>query len=67
MCVNPKRRRESCAIIGGMSWERWLAEVAEILNMGPGDVLYYYVDTKSLLYDAGASPSEAADFIRQNA
>lgn len=46
------------------SWDQWLAEVAQLLDLEPEDVLALF-RVRELLYNAGAAPKEAADFIRQ--
>lgn len=52
-----------------MSWEEWIREVAEILDMTPQEVLYEcaHCKPKEHLYEGGASPREAADWLRWNA
>lgn len=42
----------------------WLQEVANSLNIEPEDVEEWYPQLKALLYDSGASSSEAADAVR---
>lgn len=49
-----------------MSWEDWIQEVADILHVEPEEVVDAFYQVRELLYDAGASPREAADFIRVN-
>ncbi len=46
-----------------MSWEQWLYAVAEELNCDPEEILELY-RVRELLFDGGASPKEAADYIR---
>jgi hypothetical protein len=45
-------------------WQNWLGEVASLLSVDPDVVLDAYYQAKELLYEGGASPREAADFIR---
>ncbi len=45
-------------------WRTWLAEVAELLNIEPEEVLASFYQTRELLFETGASPREAADFLR---
>ncbi len=49
------------------SFDEWLSEVADALNIEPEDVFEYFPQAKELLYDTGASAREAADFIRISA
>ena len=44
-------------------WQRWLDELATTLSVDPEELYYRTVE---LLYEGGASPREAADFIRIN-
>jgi hypothetical protein len=46
------------------NYDEWLKEVADSLNIEPEDVEDWYPQLKPLLYDAGASPREAADAVR---
>lgn len=50
-----------------MPYEEWLAEVAQILGCAPEEVRDIFYQIRELLYDANASPMEAADFLRANA
>ena len=54
--------RERCKV---MPFDIWLLQVASELGAEPEDILSLY-QVRELLYDAGASPKEAADFIRVN-
>ena len=47
-----------------MGWEKWIADVAERLSCEPEDLEETYSQLRPLLYDAGASPAEAADYLR---
>lgn len=49
-------------------FDAWLAKLAELLHApgGPESLLGLHLDVKDLLFDTGASPSEAADFLRMN-
>lgn len=47
-----------------MDYETWLAQVAEELNCEPEQLEDEYSQLRPLLYDAGASPREAADAVR---
>jgi len=45
-------------------YEEWLADLADRLNCDTEEVEYQYPHLRSLLFDTGASASEAADAIR---
>jgi hypothetical protein len=45
-------------------YEEWLAEIADLLNCEPEELEEGYSHLRSLLFDTGASASEAADAIR---
>lgn len=49
-----------------MTFEDWLAEVADLVHMDPEE-LRDYSSQIPLLYNARMSPNEAADFIRMGA
>lgn len=52
--------------MNSMTYDVWLAEVAELLDVGPADVEEAFSFTREMLYDSGVSPKEAADLIRLN-
>ena len=45
-------------------YEEWLADLADRLNCDTDEVEYQYPNLRPLLFDSGASASEAADAIR---
>ncbi len=45
-------------------YEEWLADVADRLNCEPEELEEGYPHLRPLLFDAGASASEAADALR---
>ena len=47
-----------------MRYAEWLQAVADELGVEPQDVVDAFYQVRELLYDAKASPKEAADFIR---
>jgi hypothetical protein len=47
-------------------FDAWLRELGEILHTSPESLLGLHLDVKDLLFDGGASPAEAADFLRVN-
>jgi hypothetical protein len=49
-----------------LTFEAWLAEVAQYLGIEPEDVLETG-NVKSLLYETRASPREAAELIKSDA
>lgn len=53
--------------VNDMTFDAWLREVAQIIGCEPRDVLEMFYQARSLLYEGGVSPREAADFIRINA
>jgi hypothetical protein len=48
----------------GQPWEQWIAEVARILGCDEAEIMSVFYQTRELLYDGGASPMEAADWLR---
>jgi hypothetical protein len=50
--------------MSSMPWELWIAKLENILGCDEAEIMSMFSQTRELLYDGGASPMEAADWLR---